>query len=248
VRVGPGDASYLAVRENFNRGWSASLNGHKLTPVKLDGWQQGFILPAGQGGVAVLTFRAGQVYRWLLLLSVVLVSVVIALAFIPGGSSAPSTGSPGPAVLGWLFAAILLALTGGLVVLAVIPLVLVARRWPKALPWVAGGSLLVAGIIAASQGGLGPASQTGAFGGPAQALALIGVGAVLVAAAGPMTGTAQPAEAVSSPGADPGWGSSGDGPGDPGPITTPRRETSQPKVEVGAPADAANPQPDERGG
>ena len=46
--IGPGPASYLEVHENYNAGWAATLNGHALRAVYLDGWQQGFVVPAGR--------------------------------------------------------------------------------------------------------------------------------------------------------------------------------------------------------
>ena len=47
--IGPGRQSYLEVHEVANPGWTATLNGHRLTPVTLDGWQQAFVVPAGAG-------------------------------------------------------------------------------------------------------------------------------------------------------------------------------------------------------
>ena len=46
LTIGPGAASYLEIHENDNPGWAATLNGQTLTPVRLDGWQQAFIVPA----------------------------------------------------------------------------------------------------------------------------------------------------------------------------------------------------------
>ncbi|HEX8306554.1 MAG TPA: alpha-(1-_3)-arabinofuranosyltransferase family protein, partial [Jatrophihabitans sp.] len=40
VRVDTPAAAMLVVRENFNPGWQASLNGRRLPAVRLDGWQQ----------------------------------------------------------------------------------------------------------------------------------------------------------------------------------------------------------------
>ena len=49
-----------------NPGWTATLNGHRLTPVTLDGWQQAFVVPAGAGGRVAMTFTPATGYRWLL--------------------------------------------------------------------------------------------------------------------------------------------------------------------------------------
>lgn len=68
VRVAPGAASYLELHQNANPGWSATLRGKALTPVRLDGWQQGFIVPAGSGGVVTVTFQPVKFYHvWIIL-------------------------------------------------------------------------------------------------------------------------------------------------------------------------------------
>ena len=49
--IGPGSQSYLEVHDVANPGWTATLNGHLLTPVTLDGWQQAFVVrPAPAAG------------------------------------------------------------------------------------------------------------------------------------------------------------------------------------------------------
>ena len=68
VRVAPGAASYLELHQNANAGWTATLNGKTLRPARLDGWQQGFIVPAGKGGVVTLTFKPVKFYHvWIIL-------------------------------------------------------------------------------------------------------------------------------------------------------------------------------------
>lgn len=68
VRVGPGAASVLRVPENVNAGWRAELGGKFLAPITLDGWQQGYRLPAGSGGTVHLVYTPDSTYRWALLL------------------------------------------------------------------------------------------------------------------------------------------------------------------------------------
>src|SRR5690242_17227841 len=53
----------LMVHENAHRGWQATLAGRKLVSVRLDGWQQGWIGPAGHGGAVDLRFTPGNSYR-----------------------------------------------------------------------------------------------------------------------------------------------------------------------------------------
>ena len=68
VRVGPGAASYLELHQNENAGWTATMHGRTLKPVRLDGWQQGFVMPAGKGGVVTLTFTPVKFYHvWIIL-------------------------------------------------------------------------------------------------------------------------------------------------------------------------------------
>jgi arabinofuranan 3-O-arabinosyltransferase len=50
-------AQVLSVPENANAGWRATLNGHKLHPVILNGWSQGWVVPAGAAGILKLRFE-----------------------------------------------------------------------------------------------------------------------------------------------------------------------------------------------
>ncbi len=63
VTVEGGAASYLTTYENYNDGWEATLNGRKLTPVRLDGWQQGWRVPAGAGGTVKLSYAPSTTYE-----------------------------------------------------------------------------------------------------------------------------------------------------------------------------------------
>jgi arabinofuranan 3-O-arabinosyltransferase len=73
----------LNVHENWNLGWRATLNGTPLTSVRLDGWQQGWIVPAGQGGAVDLRFTPGNIYRLTMVIGFLLIGIVAFLAF-PG--------------------------------------------------------------------------------------------------------------------------------------------------------------------
>jgi arabinofuranan 3-O-arabinosyltransferase len=89
VRVEPDKApTYLAVRENANAGWRATLNGTVLRPVRLDGWQQGWLVPAGTGGQVQFLFTPDAPYRRGLLLGALL-AVSLLLAAAPGRGSRP---------------------------------------------------------------------------------------------------------------------------------------------------------------
>src|SRR6185437_9401320 len=80
VSIGPGAASYLEMHGNFNSGWSATLNGQQLTPLRLDGWQQGFVVPAGPGGTVTLSFRAATTYHLVLAVSLAAAAILLAIA------------------------------------------------------------------------------------------------------------------------------------------------------------------------
>lgn len=67
VEVVPGSRSILVVRQNFNSGWEATVDGRRLEPVRLDGWLQGWIVPEGLGGEVRISFRPDLAYRIALL-------------------------------------------------------------------------------------------------------------------------------------------------------------------------------------
>ena len=49
-------ARVLTVPENQNDGWAATLRGRHLESIRLDGWKQGWVVPAGEGGTVQLSF------------------------------------------------------------------------------------------------------------------------------------------------------------------------------------------------
>jgi len=99
VTIAAGAQAFLAVRENANPAWTATLDGHTLRPIRLDGWQQGWIVPAGAGGTVVITNSPGQTYRRDLVVGAVLVALLLAGAFVPARrrAGAGEGRGPGPA-------------------------------------------------------------------------------------------------------------------------------------------------------
>jgi arabinofuranan 3-O-arabinosyltransferase len=82
LRVAAASRSYLVVNENFNPGWRAVVHGRRLQPVRLDGWKQAWVLPAGTNGVVTLTYQPESLYRdavvgGLAALAVVLLAAVL---------------------------------------------------------------------------------------------------------------------------------------------------------------------------
>ena len=105
LSIGRGAASYLEVHENYNPGWAATLNGQQLTPVRLDGWQQAFVVPAGAGGTVTLSFRPAATYHLVLVASLLAVALLLAItawSFTAGRADGGPrrgvawTGEPGP--------------------------------------------------------------------------------------------------------------------------------------------------------
>jgi arabinofuranan 3-O-arabinosyltransferase len=82
VRIGPGAQSYLELHQNANPGWIATLHGRPLGPVQLDGWQQGFVVPAGAGGLISLTFAPDRFYHVWIILSAIGALALMAIALI----------------------------------------------------------------------------------------------------------------------------------------------------------------------
>lgn len=83
VEVGAGEEAVLRVTENANAGWIATLDGKQLPSVRPDGWQQGFVVPAGSGGVVTLEFAPNSTYRILLVVGGILALLLCAAV---GGS------------------------------------------------------------------------------------------------------------------------------------------------------------------
>lgn len=185
IHVGPGARSYLAVAQNYNVGWKATLNGRALTAVRLDGWEQAYVVPAGTGGTVVMTYPANAWYRLALLVGALLVAALAALALLRRGRRtqppAPERSTL-PRVLVGAACFVLLAVVCGPLSLVLVPLLYVGRRWGRqVLAAIAAGAFVAAGIAVAAIPGAAPPMGVGAFGWPAQVFAAIALGAVLAA-------------------------------------------------------------------
>ncbi|RBY90428.1 DUF3367 domain-containing protein [Blastococcus sp. TBT05-19] len=156
-------STLLVVPENVNDGWRATLNGVPLAAVQVDGWQQGYVLPAGGPGTVELTFGPGGPYSAALLAGAVAVVGLALLARLPARVPAPGSQlpagrvrRPSAGVLPAVGAVLLLGVIGGywaLLAAAVLAAVavLVPTRRTAVLTVVtvacllAGGGLLVLG-------------------------------------------------------------------------------------------------------
>ncbi|KAF3465250.1 alpha-(1-_3)-arabinofuranosyltransferase family protein [Streptomyces sp. Tu 3180] len=207
VAVGPGAASYLTTYENHNDGWRATLDGEELTPLRLDGWQQGWRIPAGAGGTVKLSYGPATTYDAGLIGGGAGIAVLIGLALWrrnaenPHGPQ-PAAPPPGP----WL-GAVALTLAGVVIAgwwaLLVPALALVAWRRPALLAPVAFAALAGAGGAAALGAGEPVGAGTGAYGHVAQLLALTGLFAAAVGL-GARRERAEPAREPDGPADGPG--------------------------------------------
>jgi arabinofuranan 3-O-arabinosyltransferase len=192
VRMSAGASTYLELHQNYDVGWVATVNGRKLKPITLDGWQQGYIVPAGSGEVVHLKFQPESLYLGGLIIGAlgVLLLGLLLLFGLRRASRVGRWGAEDPAVVAWnktvpswaliVLSAIVIFTIGGPIVLVVVPLVVVARRWPQALPWVAVTGMVVVGVLSAVNPGNGALSHNGSFGPWAQAAAVISLAAVLM--------------------------------------------------------------------
>ncbi len=77
----------LELAENFNPGWVASVGGTPLEALRVDGWRQAFLVPAGVGGEVSLEYAPDRLYRQGLVVGLLAVAAVLALALVPGGGA-----------------------------------------------------------------------------------------------------------------------------------------------------------------
>ncbi|MFE0434370.1 alpha-(1-_3)-arabinofuranosyltransferase family protein [Streptomyces nigra] len=214
LTVGSGTASYLTMYENFNDGWRATLDGDELTPVRLDGWQQGWRIPAGAGGMVRLSYEPAVTYEAGLIGSAVGLAILVGLVLWRRREPNPDGPSPAPPLPGlWpgtVALTVVAVLVAGWLALLVPALALLAWRRHTLLVPIAFTALAGAGIVAAVGGGEPVTAGRGAFGHTAQLLALIGLFAALVsvrerpeesrsAVGGPSAGQSSPGEPSAGP-------------------------------------------------
>ena len=83
-------ARVVVVPESFNRGWTAQAStGVSLTPVPVNGWQQGWLVPAGSSGTITLSFASNALYRAGLIGGLALLPVLLLLALLPARGADP---------------------------------------------------------------------------------------------------------------------------------------------------------------
>ena len=184
LSVGPGAATYLTTYENHNDGWRATLNGEELTPVRLDGWQQGWRVPAGAGGTLRLSYQPATTYEAALIGSGAGLAVLAGLVLWRRRAANPEPQQPPPPAPGLWLGTVAPTVAGvviaGWLALLVPALAVLAHRRHAVLVPLAFLGLAGAGIVAALGAGEPVADGAGAFGRTAQLLALLALFAALV--------------------------------------------------------------------
>jgi arabinofuranan 3-O-arabinosyltransferase len=105
-------ARVLVVPESINPGWQAHApDGSTLTPVTVNGWQQGWVVPPGTSGPIVLEFASNTAYRIGLFGGLALLPLLALLAWLPIRRKVPAGDPANPWQPG--------TLVSGLAVLAV---------------------------------------------------------------------------------------------------------------------------------
>ena len=100
VRAPASDTSrVLVIPESVNPGWVARTStGARLTPVTVNGWQQGWVVPAGNPGTITLTFASNSLYRAGLAVGMALLPLLALLALW----RTRRTPSDGPPATPWM--------------------------------------------------------------------------------------------------------------------------------------------------
>jgi arabinofuranan 3-O-arabinosyltransferase len=175
VQLGAGAPAILATTENFNAGWQASFGGQRLQAVRVDGWRQGWLVPAGSGGIVHLSYAPDTTYFAGLLVGIggVLLLLFVAVA---GRRRDDELGPAGPTAKAPWWAPVAVVLAGFVVAGPVGVLVAAVALWwcPDAWRWrVAVGAFGLAGAIVAFDPGRFPRSGHGSFSRPVQLLACV---------------------------------------------------------------------------
>ncbi len=157
----------LSVSESDNPGWEARLDGSRLDPVVVDGWKQGWLIPAGTSGDVTLEFTPQPAFQWGIVVGLVLagllnlgalVALVLAFGRWPGrrrgtrvaaATLASPRGSAGGAVGP---NRLVLVVGAGLLALVSIPLAVgaVVGFATRRLPLVVLGAAVMMGLLIAA--------------------------------------------------------------------------------------------------
>ncbi|MFL6062965.1 MAG: alpha-(1-_3)-arabinofuranosyltransferase family protein [Marmoricola sp.] len=177
VTLAHGARAVLTFGQNANAGWRASLDGKQLETQVVDGWQQGFVVPAGSAASVKIWFAPSATYRTALAIGAGAVLVVLLLLLLEvlrpaaaaGSATAPRVGA------GWYVVGLLVvgALGGPVAGGAALVAALASRRVASGALGVGAGVLVLASaVVAACVDG----TASGAPGTAADLLAALGCG------------------------------------------------------------------------
>ena len=138
LRVGArSETAVITVNENVNAGWVARAGGHALKAVTVDGWKQGYLLPAGAATTVTLTFTPQRSYSLALVVGALAVVALILLFVLSGRRRRPAVPPIGawrsplaPVAIGVVTRVLAGGVVGGVVVVAVGALLAGADRLP----------------------------------------------------------------------------------------------------------------------
>ena len=184
IRVSAGPATDLVVAQNYSDGWVAKLGSTTLKPLRIDGWEQGYVVPAGTAGTVTLDMAPDSAFRSFLLVGGILLVLLLVLALLPEKRTREGDDGPRtlPSRLLLLVAAVVLFVIAGPLALVVVPLFMIGRRWgARVLAVVAFICFCVAGAAAAWNPAVLERGtySAGAFGRPAQIASVIALAALL---------------------------------------------------------------------
>lgn len=178
VALGPGAASLLVVPEGTNPGWRARLDGEVLRPQAVDGWQQGWVVPAGVGGQVELEFVPQRAHVVGLGTGALLALVVVVLASVRPRTVAAArarrshvralpAGAPGTGWsqrLAWAVAGLVPVLLAGPLGLGAVGAGALLARWTRGRTVVVAALCVAAGaLVALDQARRGGAPDTSAW-------------------------------------------------------------------------------------
>ncbi len=198
VRLPAGDATILTIHENFNRSWHATADGKRVAALRVDGWQQGFLVPAGAAVTVKLVNSPGIAFHQQLIAAAVLVLALLLAAALPAYRrrrpilAARAHGTLITRLAALIAAAAVTSLVAGPLVAAVIPVLAIAVWFiRRAAPVMALAAIAVAGGVALTSPERYPVSHQGAFSPIAQVAVALALDVALLSAGSRRTG--QPA-------------------------------------------------------
>lgn len=181
----------LIVPENANAGWRATLDGRELAPLRVDGWQQGWIMPAGSAGTVELRYAPVLPYRLGLAAGALALVALVALALVRSRAPLrPPPAGPATGVVARGAVLVLPTLLGGVVGAGATAVLLLLRRrlrrtsWParQVLPAITLAGLGLAGVLGAIYPLGGGRGLPAAPGWVVQTLCVVALAAAAVAA------------------------------------------------------------------